>query len=103
MRNPDELVAAAKKAIAKDDYDTVVAIVCEALKHLSDFCFKADERWDRDTVKECCYDIGELIYEDGEIEKMKAVYTEVYYEMRGVAARYLEHFWDGCGDGEWRG
>lgn len=103
MRNSSELIADAKEAIKEDDYGEVSKIVCEAIKHLSDFTWKADEKWDRDTVRDCCYDIGELIYEDSGLSGMQAVYRSVYAEMRGVAARYLEHFWNGCGDGEWRG
>lgn len=103
MRNSGELIADAKSAIKNGDYDEVVEIVCEALGHLSDFSWRTGEIWNRDTVKICCFEIGELIYEDGDISSMKDVYAAVYSEMRGVAARYLEHFWDGCGDGEWRG
>ncbi len=47
--------------------------------------------------------MGDIIYDDWDLNGMQAVYRGVYSEMRGVAARYLEHFWDGCGDGEWRG
>jgi len=102
MRTPEELITDAKVAITDGDYDTVVEILCEALGHLSDFSWKTGETWERDDVRDCCHEIGEMIYDDGEIEQMKDVHREVYYEMKPIAARYLEHFWNGCGDGEWR-
>lgn len=103
MRNSRELVADAEKSIQNNDYDEVSEIICEALGHLSDFVWKTGEKWERSTVKECCYDIGELIYENSGLSGMQSVYRSVYAEMRGIAARYLELFWNGCGDGAWLG
>lgn len=103
MRNSSQLVSDAEKAIQKDNYGEVCDILCEALGHLSDFSWRTGETWDRDTVRDCCNEIGELIYDDGGLSAMQDVYRAIYTEMKGIAARYLEHFWDGCGDGEWRG
>lgn len=103
MKTAEELVWQAKSAIAEGDYGPVCAALCEALGHLTDFSWRSGETWERDTVCDCCYAIGEAIYADRELEGLQAVYQEVRWEMKGVAARYLEHFWDGCGDGAWRG
>ena len=103
MRTAEELVRDAEVAIAAGDYGAVCTILCEALGHLSDFSWRTGETWERDTVRDCCYDIGQRIYADSDIDGMRDVYQEVRFEMKGIAARYLEHFWDGCGDGAWRG
>lgn len=102
MRSPEELVAAAREAIAEDEYDDVMDALQEAIGHLSDFSWKTGVKWDADTVRECCHEIGELIYRDAGMRGMQFVHEGIYYRMRGIAARYLEHFWNGCGDGEWR-
>ena len=103
MRNSAELVEAARAAVEDDDYTEAAEIVCEALGHLSDFSWKTGEEWERNDVRSCCNEIGDIIYDKGGLQAMQDVYYDVRYEMKGVAARYLEHFWDGCGDGAWRG
>ena len=103
MRTAEELIRDAKAALEEDDVDEVVEIVCEALVHLKEFSWKCGgEEWEWSDVKDCCHEIGELIYEHGEFDEMKDVYEEVYYEMKPLAARYLERSWNGCGDGAWR-
>lgn len=98
-----EISNAVKKAEKEGNLTSVAPdLIIAALKHLHDFAFMTDE-WDRDTVKNICYDIGELLYEEGGISTMESVYYEVRAEMKGVAARYLEHFWHGVGDGAWLG
>ena len=78
--------------------------ITSALKHLSDFNWMSKgEAWDRDEVRDACYRLGEIIYEEHGMSGLQSVYYNVRYEMKGVAARYLEHFWDGVGDGAWRG
>lgn len=77
-------------------------LIIAALKHLHDFAFNTEE-WSRDTVKDICYDIGELLYDEGGVSMMEDVYYDVRSEMKGVAARYLEHFWHGVGNGAWLG
>ena len=103
MRTAEELIEAAKTALKKDDTDEVVEILCEALAHLSDFSWRTGVTWEVSEVKSCCHEIGELIHEAGGIAAMQDVYYDVRDEMKPLAARYLERFWNGCGDGEWRG
>ena len=102
MKTIEELLAAAREVIAAGDDDKASDIICEALGHLPDFSRGAGEVWDRDTVRVCCHEIGELIFDQDGIGRMQDVHRLVYAKMKGVAARYLEHFWNGCGDGEWR-
>ena len=77
--------------------------IVEAMKHKSEFPGFPDDKWDRDTIADICYDIGEEIYEQEGMSGLKSVYYELRRRMGPVAARYLEHFWDGVGDGAWRG
>lgn len=98
----EELIESAKGAIAEEDDDRISKLICEALGHLNEFSWKTGVVWERDTVRDCCHEIGDMIYDDGGIDKMQEIHRMVYGEMKGVAARYLEHFWNGCGDGEWR-
>lgn len=103
MRNAEELIAAARIAMEENDFDEVVEILCEALGHIRDFSYRTGETWEWSQVRECCHEIGEKIHEKAGFDGMREVYTAVYYEMKALAARYLEKAWDGCGDGEWRG
>ncbi len=103
MKTYEELIESAKGAIAAGDDESVSAILCEALGHLNDFSRSTETVWERDVVRSCCHEIGELIYDEGDVFKMQDIHRAVYAKMKGVAARYLEHFWDGCGDGDWRG
>ena len=99
----EDLIEPARKAISTGDYEQLSDIICDALSRLSDFCRKADDIWDRDTVRDCCHEIGDLIYAENGIFGMQEIHRIVFLKMKGVAARYLECFWNGCGDGEWRG
>lgn len=103
MRTASELIRDAKAALEAKDLWEVTDILCEALGHLSDFSWKTGVTWEWPEVKDCCYEIGEMIHEHGGMALMQAVYRNVHSEMKYIAARYLERSWDGCGDGEWRG
>ena len=102
MRTAEELILDAKTALAEDDIWKVSDILCEALGHLSDFSWRTGVTWEWSEVKECCHEIGELLYDHGGMTLMKDIYMDVRDEMKYVAARYLEHSWNGCGDGAWR-
>ncbi len=102
MKTYEQLAESAKEAISMEDDDKTAELLCEALGHLQEFSWKTGVVWERDTVRNCCHEIGELIYDKAGIDKMQEIYRMVYAKMKGVAARYLEHFWNGCGDGEWR-
>ena len=103
MKTYDELIEAARDAISDGDRDKVSELICEALGHLREFYRKDNVPWEQDTVRSCCHEIGEMIYEEYGISGMVEIHRSVYAQMKGIAARYLEHFWNGCGDGEWRG
>ena len=103
MRSPEELIAEARKATEVDEYISIMDVLQEALSHLSDFSWKSGETWDMETVHSCCHEIGDLIYEDIGFRGMRFVHDGIYYRMRGIAANYLDHFWNGCGNGAWRG
>lgn len=103
VRGPEELIAEAKKATEIDEYIEIMDVLQEALGHLSDFSWRAGETWDTDVVRNCCYEIGELIYDDIGFRGMRFIHDGIYYRMRGIAANYLDHFWNGCGNGAWRG
>ncbi len=99
----EELVEKVRNAILEDwsVNDVAAEQIILALKHLSDFC-KSD-CWSRDEVCDTCFEIGELLYTYDEMDALQDVYYLVRSEMGGVAARYLEHFWNGVGSGAWRG
>ena len=107
MENLDKMNASGLcDYLNEDPADEERATLCitSALKHLSDFHWMSKgEVWDRDDVRDACYNLGEIIYEENDLGGLQNVYYNVRSEMKGVAARYLEHFWDGVGDGAWRG
>lgn len=102
MRTIEELRSDAETAFEEDEWSDIEDIVLEALGHLSSFCRDEDQVWDSDDVKELCHDIGDGIYDKWGFREMQAVHNTVYCVMGGVAARTLEYFWNGCGDGAWR-
>lgn len=97
-----ECVKRVEAAKGTDDfYDTAYDTISEVISHLDDFC-RSDDVWDSDTVKDICYDIGEIIYDEKDLDTMKQMYDELHGDMGPIAARYLECFWNGVGGGAWR-
>lgn len=99
-REANELVAAARAAIADDDYSEVLDILEEALGHLRDYSRREENVWDREVIRDCCHDIGDMIDDDRGFEGLQHLHHDVYYDMGPIVARHLEYFWNGCGD--WR-
>ncbi len=102
MRTIKELIEATKVFIEEDDYDSIVEIVCEALKHLPDIRTPEFDRWEEKAVASCCHDIGNLIFEHTGIRGLRFVMEGVNYRLNFVIAKRLSQFWDGCGEGAWQ-
>ncbi len=82
-----------------DFFDTAVECLVAAIKKQNEFC--TSRSWSKDDVRSTCSTIGEYIDDEGGISLMQQVYYSFRAEMGPVAARFLEHYWNGVG--EWRG
>ncbi len=104
--SPKELLEQVSAAYGEEEFmDVATEAILTLFRHHKDFHRMArvpiSEIWDTDAIKKTCFEIGELVYQEGDMEYL----SNIYYELRetmGLAARYLEHYWNGVGDGAWR-
>ena len=102
MRTLDELRNGIDVALDDDDWCEIEDIVIESLRHVSGFAGGEWELWETDDVKELCHELGDKVYDKWGMKELKAIHNTIYCELGPIAARLLEHFWNGCGDGAWR-
>lgn len=102
MKTKRELIEAAEEALNEDDYYDLYDVVYETMSHISDLRGMDVEPWDFSEVKEVLFEIGELVYEAKGFEHLQLIYKDVYYDFGPIGARYLEHGFNGVGDGAWR-
>ena len=102
MQTAQDLLEAAKVAIADEEYGDVVDILEEIVLSHVDATYSLGrkfEKWDWSEVKMLCHKIGNMLYKAGGLKLMK----EVYEDFSGTlhAKQALSNFWQGCGNGAW--
>ena len=102
MKSKNELIAAAKEALEQDDYYDLYDVVYEVMSHISDLNGADVEKWEFSEVKEVLFEIGELVYDEKGFGHLQLLYKDVYYDFGPIGARYLEHWFNGVGNGAWR-
>lgn len=102
MRTLYELSTGVDEALAEDDWCEIEDIVLEALHHVESYAGGEYEVWETSDVKEMLHELGDKVYDKWGLKELKCIYDTVYSEMGYSAARLLEYFWNGCGDGAWR-
>ena len=102
MRTLEELRDGIDTALDDDDWCEIEDIVLESLRHIGSYASGEYEPWETDDIKELCHELGDKVYDKWGMSELKAIHNTVYCELGGSAARLLEHFWNGCGDGAWR-
>ena len=98
-----ELVERVRAAEPGELLEAAADAISEAISHLREFPGFPDDVWDSDTAEDVCYSIGSIVYDGEGFGGLESVYYAVRRRKGPVAARYLEHFWDGVGNGAWRG
>ncbi len=102
MRTKEELYTDIDDALDDDDWCEIEDIVLEALHHIESYSDDEYEAWETGDVKAICHTLGDKVYDKWGMKELKAIHNTVYCDMGASAARLLEYFWNGCGNGAWR-